>query len=198
LPHPGQKLIPLLSDAETRQILEACKGSSFLQLRDQALIRMYYNTGARLSEVGCLLVTDLDLDTNSVLLHGKGGKDRRVRFGFATARVITRYLRARNRLAGVAEVEQLWVSEKRARPLQSNGIKIRLKRVGEKAALAGVYAHRWRHSFAHEWKLAGGDTGDLMVLLGWSSEEMPRRYGASAAAERAQQTQTRLGIGERV
>jgi integrase/recombinase XerC len=73
-----------------------------------------------------------------------------------------------------------------------------MQRIGEKAGLKGVYAHRWRHSFAHEWKLAGGDTGDLMVLLGWSSEEMPRRYGASAAAERAQQTQTRLGIGERV
>ena len=82
--------------------------------------------------------------------------------------------------------------------LRPNGIKIGLKRIGEKAGLKGVYAHRWRHSFAHEWKLAGGDTGDLMVLLGWSSEEMPRRYGASAAAERAQQTQTRLGIGERV
>jgi hypothetical protein len=35
-------------------------------------------------------------------------------------------------------------------------------------------------------------------LLGGSSEEMPRRCGASGAAERAQQTQTCLGIGERV
>jgi integrase/recombinase XerC len=67
-----------------------------------------------------------------------------------------------------------------------------------KAGLTNVYAHRWRHSFAHERKMAGGDTGDLMLLLGWSSEEMARRYGASAAAERAQRTQTRLGIGERV
>jgi integrase/recombinase XerC len=40
LPDAGQKLIPLLSDAETGQILDACKGNSFLQLRDQALIRM--------------------------------------------------------------------------------------------------------------------------------------------------------------
>ena len=61
-----------------------------------------------------------------------------------------------------------------------------------------VHAQRWRHSFAHEWKLASGDTGDLMLLMGWSSEEMPRSYGASAAAERAQQVHTRLGIGERV
>ena len=52
-----------------------------MQLRDQALVRMYYNTGARLSEIGCLLVTDLDLDTNSVVLRGEGRKYRRVRFG---------------------------------------------------------------------------------------------------------------------
>jgi hypothetical protein len=37
-----------------------------------------------------------------------------------------------------------------------------------------------------------------MLLMGWVSEEMPRRYGASAAAERAQQVHARLGIGERV
>ncbi len=42
----------------------------------------------------------------------------------------------------------------------------------------------------------GGDTGDLMLVLGWSSEDMPRHYGASAAAERAQQIQARMGIGE--
>jgi hypothetical protein len=47
-------------------------------------------------------------------------------------------------------------------------------------------------------KLAGGDTGDLMLLLGWTSEDMPRHYGASAAAQRAQETQQRLGIGERI
>ena len=70
--------------------------------------------------------------------------------------------------------------------MKPNGIKIRLKRFGQKAGLTDVYAHRWRHSFAHEWKMAGGDTGDLMLLLGWSSDEMARRYGASAAAERAQ------------
>lgn len=82
--------------------------------------------------------------------------------------------------------------------LQPNGIKIRLKRRGKAAGVADVHAHRWRHNYAHEWKLAGGDTGDLMLLLGWTSEDMPRHYGASAASERAQETQTRVGIGERV
>jgi integrase/recombinase XerC len=73
-----------------------------------------------------------------------------------------------------------------------------LKRRGAAAGLDGVHAHRWRHNFAHEWKLAGGDTGDLMLLLGWTSDEMARHYGASAAAERAQHAQSRIGIGENV
>jgi integrase/recombinase XerC len=198
VPRVGQKLVPVITDAETRRLLDVCKGGGFAQLRDQAIIRMYYNTGARLSEIGNLLVSDLDLDTDSVLLHGKGAKERRIRFGAKTSRVLCRYLRSRARRDGVASIPQLWIAESGIRPLRPAGIKIRLKRIGELAGVDHVHAHRWRHSFAHEWKLAGGNTGDLMLLLGWSSEEMPRRYGASAAAERAQELQTRFGIGERV
>jgi integrase/recombinase XerC len=195
-PKTVQKLVPVMRDEDTRKLLEVCKGTGFVQLRDEALIRLYANTGARLSEIGGLLVDDVDLATDSVHLHGKGAKDRRVRFGPKTGRALSRYLRARAKRAG-GELPQLWLAERGARPLAPNGIKIRLKRLGEAAGLDGVHAHRWRHTFAHEWKRAGGDTGDLMLLLGWSSEDMVRHYGASAAAERAQENQQRLGIGER-
>ena len=152
------------------------------------MIRLYYNTGARLSEVGNLHVDDVDLNTESVHFHGKGAKDRRVRFGPKTARALSRYLRARAKHRG-AELPHLWLADRGGRPLAPNGIKIRLKRLGHAAGVDEVHAHRWRHTFAHEWKLAGGDTGDLMLLLGWTSDDMPRHYGASAAAERAQETQ---------
>jgi site-specific recombinase XerD len=78
------------------------KGKPFMALRDEALIRRYYNTGARLSEIGNLLLTDLDMNTDSVHLHGKGAKDRRVRFGPKTSRAIARYLRARGKRKGAA------------------------------------------------------------------------------------------------
>jgi site-specific recombinase XerD len=76
-------------------------------LRDEALVRMFYNTGGRLSEIGDLLVSDVDLDTDSVLLTGKGGKQRRVRFGAATAGALRRYVRARSRRPGLAGINQL-------------------------------------------------------------------------------------------
>ncbi|WP_344513224.1 tyrosine-type recombinase/integrase [Dactylosporangium maewongense] len=197
-PKTPKKLIPVMRDDDTKKLLDACKGKAFVNLRDEALIRLYYNTGARLSEVGNLLLTDLDLNTESVRFHGKGAKDRRVRFGPKTARALSRYLRARAKRRDVEQVPNLWLAERGARPLLPNGIKIRLKRLGLAAGLDGVHAHRWRHNFAHEWHRAGGNTGDLMLLLGWTSEDMPRHYGASAAAERAQEIQAQFGIGERV
>src|SRR5690606_21521948 len=153
-------------------------------------------TGARLSEVALLALEDVDLNRDVVHYHGKGAKDRQVRFGPKTARALSRYLRARNRHP-YASSTRLWLAVRGSRPLSPNGIKLMLRRRGQAAGLTGVHAHRWRHTFAHEWKLAGGDTGDLMLLLGWTSDDMPRRYGASAAAERAQQIHMRLGVGER-
>lgn len=67
-----------------------------------------------------------------------------------------------------------------------------------RATINGIRRRSRTASRSGSGKLAGGDTGDLMLLMGWSSEEMPRRYGASAAAERAQQVDARLGTGERV
>ncbi len=197
-PQTPQKLVPIMGDDDTKKLLDGTKGKTFMSLRDEALIRLYYNTGARLSEIGNLLLTDLDMNTESVHLHGKGSKDRRVRFGSKTSRAIARYLRARAKRKGAAEVPQLWMAEKGGKPLSPNGIKLMLKRRGAAVGVTNTHAHRWRHNFAHEWHKGGGNTGDLMLLLGWASEDMPRRYGASAAAERAQELQVQMGIGERV
>ncbi|WP_229075026.1 tyrosine-type recombinase/integrase [Actinoplanes sp. DH11] len=193
-----QKLVPIMGDDDTKKLLDSTKGKTFMALRDEALIRLYYNTGARLSEIGNLALTDLDMNTESVRLRSKGAKDRRVRFDPKTSRALARYLRARAKRKGADAVPELWLSERGTKPLAPNGIKIMLKRRGAAAGVTNTHAQRWRHNFAHEWHKKGGNTGDLMLLLGWASEDMPRRYGASAAAERALELQTQMGIGEKV
>ncbi|GLW33292.1 tyrosine-type recombinase/integrase [Actinoplanes regularis] len=197
-PKTPQKLVPIMGDGDTKKLLDSTRGKSFAALRDEAIIRLYYNTGARLSEIGSLLLADLDMKTESTRLHGKGAKDRRVRFGPKTLRALARYLRTRAKRKDANKVPELWIAERGVRRLAPNGIKAMLKRRGAAAGVPNVFAHRWRHNFAHEWHKAGGNTGDLMLLLGWSSDDMPRRYAASAAAERAQEFQVQMGIGERV
>jgi site-specific recombinase XerD len=196
-PRTPVKLIPIIRDEDTKKILDTCKGKEFVRVRDEAIIRVLSNTGARLSEVANLQLDDVDLSLDSLRYHGKGAKDRRVRLGPKTARAVSRYLRARGSHRGFG-LPDLWLAARGAQRLIANGVKLMLKRRGVRAGVNDVHAHRWRHTYAHEWKLAGGDTGDLMLLLGWTSDDMPRHYGASAAAERAQHVQARMGIGERV
>jgi site-specific recombinase XerD len=194
-PRTPTKLVPIISAEDTGKLLDTCKGRNFVHVRDEAIIRLLANTGARLSEVAGLRTDDVVLALETVRYHGKGAKERRVRLGPRTARALSRYLRSRSshRASGLPD---LWLAVRGAQPLAANGVKLMLKRRGLRAGLNDVHAHRWRHTYAHQWKLAGGDTGDLMLLLGWNSDDMPRHYGASAAAERALEVQARMGIGD--
>ena len=126
-PKLPEKLIPVVRDEETSKVLGTCRGREFAQLRDEAVICLYCNTGARLSEVGNLLLDDIDPTPESVHFHGRGSRDRRVRFGPRTARAVSRYLRARAKHKAAC-LPDLWLAERGMRRLAPNGIKIMLKR----------------------------------------------------------------------
>ncbi len=64
-PKTAKKLIPIIRDVDTAKVLGTCTGKDFIALRDEAIIRLYYNTGARLAEVANLHLNDVDLTTDS-------------------------------------------------------------------------------------------------------------------------------------
>ncbi|MGP3982505.1 tyrosine-type recombinase/integrase [Streptomyces sp. KR80] len=130
-PKTPQKLIPVIRNDDTKKALATCKGKTFLQLPDEAIIRLYCNTGARLSEVGNVTLDDIVLNSDSVHYHGKGSRDRRVRFGPRTARAITRYLRARAKHQGAA-LPDLWLTDRGGRRLDI-GARTRLAKAVPKA-----------------------------------------------------------------
>jgi len=73
-----------------------------------------------------------------------------------------------------------------------------LKRRGTDAGITDLHPHTFRHTWAHAFRAAGGNEGDLMLLGGWRSRAMLDRYGKAAAADRAADAYRRLSLGDRI
>ena len=69
---------------------------------------------------------------------------------------------------------------------------------GAQAGIDDLHPHRFRHTFAHDFLMSGGQERDLKRLAGWSSDVMLERYGASAADARARESTKRMKRGDRV
>lgn len=196
LPAAPATPVPVLSDADLVAILKACAGKRFYDRRDEAIIRFLLDTGVRVSEiVGLPLGADLDMDNMMAMVLGKGSKRRPVYFCSRTARALDRYLRMRAKHR-YAHSTALFLGERGA--MTTDGIREIVRIRAEKAGISHVHPHQFRHTNAHDFLLNGGQERDLKRLMGWSSDAMLERYGASAADFRAQQATRRLNRGDRV
>lgn len=194
---PEPPPVPVFTDDELSALIGACRGRTFNDLRDAAMIRLLIDCGLRVGELTGIDLEDLDLDGESVKVTGKGSRPRMAYFGGKTALALDRYLRDRRGHRHTGD-PALFLGE-RGR-LTPDGVRERLKVRAERAELDPklVHPHRFRHTNAHDFLLAGGQERDLMRLMGWRSEGMLSRYGASAADHRAREAARRLRRGDRV
>jgi integrase/recombinase XerD len=192
-PTPAKRLPKALPLADVEAILEAAGAAgTALALRDRALLEVLYGTGARISEAVGLDVDDVDLGDlvdhddpgGTVLLRGKGGKERVVPLGRYAREALSAYLvRARPGLVAAGPTTgngspggAVFLNARGGRLSRQSAWTVIVRSAERAGVEAEVSPHTMRHSFATHLLEGGADVRVVQELLGHASVTTTQVY----------------------
>jgi len=186
LPRAEQTVIETFTPEQLEALLRAVERQPF-PVRDKAILSLLIDTGIRAAELCGLVTTCVWLDTDDAYIKvvGKGRKEREVPLGrasrIALRRYITRYRHPREK------TEQHVFISRTGEPLTVHGLAQLIEQVAERARIRDVRCspHTFRHTFAVQFLLNGGDIYKLSRLLGHTSVKMTERYLQAVSAKQA-------------
>lgn len=178
-PTPEKRLPKALPLSDVEAILEAAGADGTpLALRDRALLEVLYGTGARISEAVGLDVDDLDLHSRTVLLRGKGAKERIVPIGSYACEAVGDYLTSgRPALVGSGKGgPALFLNARGGRLSRQSAWSVLVRTADRAGVVQDVSPHTLRHSFATHLLDGGADVRVVQELLGHASVTTTQVY----------------------
>ncbi len=176
-PNVPLKLPKALSVFDCVAMVESCDAATVLGVRDRGLLEFLYGSGARISEAVGLTPDALDFEDRSVLLRGKGGKQRRVPIGSYAIAALEAYLvRSRPALAVRSPVPRQVFLNARGGVLSRQSAWGIVSAAAGRAGVTDVSPHTLRHSFATHLLEGGADVRVVQELLGHASVTTTQIY----------------------
>jgi integrase/recombinase XerC len=171
----GQRKLPKTLDADQASRFMAVAGDDWQALRDRALVELFYSSGLRLAELVGLDLGNLDLQQASVVVLGKGRKERLLPVGSHAAAALAAWLAVRGQYAN-SDCQALFVSRRGTR-LAARSVQDRLHKLGLAQGLPErVHPHMLRHSFASHLLESSGDLRTVQELLGHANLSTTQVY----------------------
>jgi integrase/recombinase XerC len=171
----SQKRLPKALSPDEAARLMSVTGDEPLELRDRAMLELFYSSGLRLTELTTLAVGNVDFEQCEVKVLGKGNKERIVPVGAFAKQALEAWLAARAHVVPASE-QRLFV-DLQGRPLSPRTVQ---RRVASCAARQGitqhVHPHMLRHSFASHVLQSSGDLRAVQEMLGHSSISTTQVY----------------------
>lgn len=158
-------------------------------LRDQAIILTLLDTGVRNAELRAIVIDEVDFKNKRIKVqHGKGDKTRYVPIGHTTARTLRKYILHGRPVESEWHGNYLFVNVLRGkgRKMSSKVLTDLVKRLGERAGVADVYPHRFRHTAAIRRIQNGADAFTLKAILGHTCITTTMRYVNQAELDNAE------------
>lgn len=173
----AERTIDLLTPQDLRRLLDAPNSDSIKELRDKAILELFFSTGLRISEL-CALSRDIDLTRDEISVRGKGEKVRVVFLSEDAKKAVSAYLGKRTDLD-----DALFVSERKqlhndgSTRLTPRSIERMVKFYAAKAGIMDkVTPHILRHSFATDLLYNGADIRSVQMMLGHSNISTTQIY----------------------
>lgn len=169
-PRKDKVIKPDLSLEQIKALLSACSGKTWFRLRDRALVTMLLDTGLRIHEAHNLRLNDIEDDT--IVIRGKGGKHRHVFISGDVRLALYRYTKLCPKETPADG--PLWWGYRG--PLTLDGMKQTIRMIGKRAGITPLGPHIFRRTFA-TWSLRSGcDIETLRRLMGHSSLTVLQGY----------------------
>ena len=153
------------SDIEMEKIRQASGN-----LRNKALIEFLYSTGCRVSEVVGLNIKNVDFIHNSVIVNGKGNKQREVYISDKAMYWLNKYINSRK------DNDSALFMGKGSKRLQKAGIEAALRKIGQVASVEKVHPHRFRRTLATNLINKGMPVQEVQQILGHSKIDTTMIY----------------------
>jgi len=165
MPRFDKKLPAYLSEAEMLQVLNAPSGSSFVSVRDRAILELFYSSGLRLNELLQLKLEHLILREDAIHVFGKGKKERYLPINKHAKQRLLDYLNMRpsNVLPGI---EQIFILESGKKMYPVAVQRLVNKYVNMVVQIPNASPHMLRHSYATHLLNNGAGIRVVKDLLG--------------------------------
>lgn len=179
----NEKPLPkALSREEVESFLKLPDESTFLGLRDKAILELLYSSGLRISELAGLNRQDIDLHGRRLKVRGKGKKERIIPMTQVAAKYLQTYLYHGERKKGgqwhkkEADASALFLNRWGER-LSTRSCDRLFKEYQKKSGIASrVTPHTLRHSIATHWLENGMDLKTIQEILGHESLSTTQIY----------------------
>ncbi|MGJ7921043.1 tyrosine recombinase XerC [Neobacillus sp. LXY-4] len=171
IPKIEKRLPAFFYESEMDELFKACDLTTPLGQRNKALLELLYATGMRVSEICQVKMSDLDMFVSTVLVYGKGKKQRYVPFGSFAQDALELYIQHGRQeiLTNTKKDHDFLFVNFRGGPLTARGVRTILNSIIEKSALNGkIHPHMLRHTFATHLLNNGADMRTVQELLGHS------------------------------
>ena len=175
-PKKEKKLPRYFEYNELESLFEVCDLSNALGQRDRLILEMLYATGARVGELVSIKVSDINFSSRTILILGKGNKERIVPYGDYCEEILKLYLKDGYLSLNNQNSPYLFLNA-RGGKLTERGVRYLLEEIIKKTSVQkNISPHMIRHSFATHLLNQGCDLMTVQKLLGHESIKATQIY----------------------